>query len=921
MREPVHELEALLEQRASLLGLARELVRDRGEAEELAQEAWTRAFERPPRADGGAGATRAWFGRVLRNLARDRHRVAVHRREREHATARSEALPGADELAEQFELHRRVVEAVHALDEPYRGAVLMRWFEGLPPRVIAKRIGAPVKTVNTRLERALAMLRARLDRAFGGDRRAWVLLATRAFETGPALAAGGVLLMAKWKLAVAATVVLAAAAVWWGSAVWNADGGSASPHEEHAALAPLDSSRADVEAPGTAPQVVPAEREDASIVHAPPSEPHLTLRVVDLADAPRAGVVVTIGHNPVQGSDIPESLVRDVRELVQRAETGADGYVYFVVPPRREFEALAGLEGCVPLRAEKLVAGMEHVFRLGVPATVTGQLTWIDTGAPVEGALVSPEFPLHGERYAVRTDANGGYVLRGLATPKLMLTVVPPLGAPLVAGVDLAEGGEVVRNFVVGRGRVARGHVRDARTGAPIPNAEIDIPSARLLPRSVRSDDTGAYTFGGIVSGSMATLRARATGYGALSLHAPNDEEVRELDFGLEPERTIRGRVVDENHAPLAGLFLAAERVNSMLLYRIPTIEWTVTRTEADGRFRLSGLNVRDVQRVLVYGEGRGARSLELNEDDRARTEVDLGEIVLAPSGSIAGRVLEADGAPIPDARVNAHLASDASEPVAGIVRRTTLARNATTDDGGAYELLDVPPGRWMLRAELSGRVMPASFEVEVPPGARVLGIDVRLRAPLPIRGVVRGPDGAPSAGAIVSCSNTEAWATSRIASAADGSFELAGLQPGRYVVFADPPPRPDSSTPRSELAGAVANDVEAGTRDLVLELRRIVSVKGRVVDARGDPLEHAIVMARRAGKRYESQSTSDSKGRFTLRCVANEPHRVLVERTEPDPASPTGRRVEPPAYIDLELDWTCVPDEELVLRVPDRPR
>jgi DNA-directed RNA polymerase specialized sigma24 family protein len=57
--------EQLLEHRAFVQRLARELVRDAAAADDLAQEAWVRALERPPR----MGAARAWFRTVLANLA------------------------------------------------------------------------------------------------------------------------------------------------------------------------------------------------------------------------------------------------------------------------------------------------------------------------------------------------------------------------------------------------------------------------------------------------------------------------------------------------------------------------------------------------------------------------------------------------------------------------------------------------------------------------------------------------------------------------------------------------------------------------------------------------------------------------------------------------------------------------------------
>ena len=70
-------------------------------------------------------------------------------------------------------MQRALVDAVLALDEPYRSAVLLRYFEGLEPAEIARRRGVPAGTVRSHLSRGLAELRAALDRRHGGDTRTW----------------------------------------------------------------------------------------------------------------------------------------------------------------------------------------------------------------------------------------------------------------------------------------------------------------------------------------------------------------------------------------------------------------------------------------------------------------------------------------------------------------------------------------------------------------------------------------------------------------------------------------------------------------------------------------------------------------------------------------------------------------------------
>src|SRR5262249_40197952 len=61
------------------------------------------------------------------------------------------------------------------LDEPYRTALLLRFFDDLPPREVARRTGVPVETARARIRRGIEQLRGRLDAAHGGDGRAWKL--------------------------------------------------------------------------------------------------------------------------------------------------------------------------------------------------------------------------------------------------------------------------------------------------------------------------------------------------------------------------------------------------------------------------------------------------------------------------------------------------------------------------------------------------------------------------------------------------------------------------------------------------------------------------------------------------------------------------------------------------------------------------
>jgi RNA polymerase sigma-70 factor (ECF subfamily) len=161
--------EQLLQDAAWLRGLARTLARDSDEAEDLVQESWIAAWRRQPDADR---PMRAWLTKVVRDVAGMKRRSERRRAAREVVAEDAPAPAAPDELLEQMRLHRRLVDLVLELDEPYRSTVIAHFVEGRTSASIARSLGIPAGTVRKRLWEALSRLRAGLDAGAGG-RRHW----------------------------------------------------------------------------------------------------------------------------------------------------------------------------------------------------------------------------------------------------------------------------------------------------------------------------------------------------------------------------------------------------------------------------------------------------------------------------------------------------------------------------------------------------------------------------------------------------------------------------------------------------------------------------------------------------------------------------------------------------------------------------
>ena len=155
----------------SLHDLAWHLTRDRGEAEDLVQEAFARSLRAWNQFEPGT-SLRAWLLRILRNTWIDRLR---HRRRDPVAPDAAEAATTAAPIAgedtwlrgdAELEQMRGLVaaeieEALGLLGEEQRTAILLD-LEGLSEAEMASVLECAPGTVKSRLSRARAALRVRL---------------------------------------------------------------------------------------------------------------------------------------------------------------------------------------------------------------------------------------------------------------------------------------------------------------------------------------------------------------------------------------------------------------------------------------------------------------------------------------------------------------------------------------------------------------------------------------------------------------------------------------------------------------------------------------------------------------------------------------------------------------------------------------
>ena len=140
--------------------MAARLVRDRTLAEDLAQDAFVRAFARLDTYDPERRFS-AWFFQILRNIVIDhlrRRRVAAMSLDELQAggypgppSEDPEASPEAD--AERKELGRALEDGLQRIRTEYREAIVLRYQQGLSVDEIAGILHMPEGTVKTYLHR------------------------------------------------------------------------------------------------------------------------------------------------------------------------------------------------------------------------------------------------------------------------------------------------------------------------------------------------------------------------------------------------------------------------------------------------------------------------------------------------------------------------------------------------------------------------------------------------------------------------------------------------------------------------------------------------------------------------------------------------------------------------------------------------
>ena len=146
----------------TVFGLARRIVRQPQQAEEVTQEVLLEVWQRAAQFDRSLGAASSWIMTLAHRRSVDRVRSAQAATDREKRQAATDVPTAFDEVVEAVEQQMeadQVRRCLESLTQIQRESVTLAYYEGHTYPEVAALLGAPLGTVKTRMRDGLIRLR------------------------------------------------------------------------------------------------------------------------------------------------------------------------------------------------------------------------------------------------------------------------------------------------------------------------------------------------------------------------------------------------------------------------------------------------------------------------------------------------------------------------------------------------------------------------------------------------------------------------------------------------------------------------------------------------------------------------------------------------------------------------------------------
>ncbi len=603
---------------SGLRDLAQDLLRDAHAAEDVTQATLQQALAQRNLQPGPLGG---WLYRTVVNFARQWRRGERRRTARELSVPVREPVPAVAEQLARREMLQRVTDAVLRLDEPYQTTVFLRYFEDLPPRVIAHRTATNVITVKSRLARGLAMLRTRLHRGDGERDPGWraALAITFGLPTiGAAwpIPTGTLLVSTTTKtLFVAGTLCLGGLLAYqFGddpTPVNATTSGSANAQAAVAAAGALDQPNSDTE------RAAAIASADALPWLAHPFTVELEVLVVDALGLPVEGHTLRLAPFACKRNDAEHA-------------TGADGRVVISWATRQRTMDIQLVDPRGQARRVTLHHGQRTKLALLGDRSRTSE--WLRSSVKLRETRLfsSPIFTNSNSGNSVRMHAGlhphavfGDLLARVPAEPSQQLEG-PELSFKLSLGtLDLGD-------RVLGVSTLMRTEEPTATIDGVVfgvdgkPAAKVPVALLGLSPQPLQrgeTDDEGRFQFANVVAGEF-TVRAGGDHQGLTTATAIVTKGSTPCTLNLQRGAIVQGRAIDGAGKPRADHIVEWRALDGSAC--------DATKTHSDGSFLFANMPANPGCLFLFASEGNKNIPLAI----AASVLPDTNDVVLAADGT-----------------------------------------------------------------------------------------------------------------------------------------------------------------------------------------------------------------------------------------------------------------------------------------------
>jgi protocatechuate 3,4-dioxygenase beta subunit len=618
---------------------------------------------------------------------------------------------------------------------------------------------------------------------------------------------------------------------------WRIEGLSAGAHELRTSLAGYRSRSV------TAPAIAGEQHADVPPIElqkARASTDAIEVRVTDMFGRPMPGaqVLATTMAWDLHLNMGPE-LVGVPGVHARSGTTDENGRITLGPLVAANYNVVAQVPGYVPGAVSNVVVAegrTRHVaLKMREGLSLQGVVEDME-GKPVAGAIVSGlAVPAFSTAPGTRSNADGTFLLDGLRKSNYMVFAFHETIGEVQSNADVPGG--PVKLTLKGSGLI-KGTVRRA-DGTPVAGGKIRPfgagPFRYVYSMQSPIQEDGTYAVH-VATGDWL-LRAQAADGGlsedlAVSVAAG---ETKELDIVVPTTGVVRGTVMDE-----AGQHIANAEVFVMKggMPETPSRE-QYARTNADGAFEVSGLPIGAISLHVRHPEYRD-EVLEFTPGpaDSVR-EV---SVRMVRGARITGRVSDPNGNGVEGEQVN-------------LMITFMEARTTFTDENGAFELLAVKPGTYMMTTgpfEQGARGLRKSGITVGEAGV----VDVQFQSAL-AAGRITGTvtiGGEPAVGVTVTVRDARGEEAQQMTKTDEtGTYLVDGVEFGRVQVTAET---------SGGLRGAEATTVAEGDAPTRLDVTiGSAVVRGRAVDENGEPVSGAWTNVEAVGTDEQGWSVIKASG------------------------------------------------------------